>query len=67
VLNDLLVGGRVARLGFVPGVEAARSDAPRHNLTGDPYFTDGLRAVAVLSRNRMAFSVLSWSFASNSR
>jgi hypothetical protein len=54
VLNDLLVAGRVARLGFVPGVQAAPAAAPRHNLTGDPYFTDGLRAVAVLSRTRTA-------------
>jgi hypothetical protein len=61
VLNDLLAGGRVARLGFVPGVEPAPAIAPRHNLTGDPYFTDGLRAVAVLSRTRTAPAFLSWS------
>ncbi|MGO9057800.1 MAG: LssY C-terminal domain-containing protein [Candidatus Binataceae bacterium] len=62
VLNDLLVAGRVARLGFVPGVEAAPATAPRHNLTGDPYFTDGMRAVAVLSRTRVAPAFLSWSY-----
>jgi hypothetical protein len=61
VLNDLLIAGRVARLGFVPGVQAATAVAPRHNLTGDPYFTDGLRAVAVLSRTRTAPAFLSWS------
>jgi hypothetical protein len=60
VLNDLLVAERVARLGFVPGVEAAAAYAPRHNLTGDAYFTDGLRAVAVLSPTPTAPSVLSW-------
>jgi len=65
VLNDLLVAGRVARLGFVPGVEAAPASAPRHNLTGDPYFTDGLRAVAVLSRGRTAPEVLSWAVAAS--
>ena len=54
VLDDLLASRRVARLGFVHGVEAAPADAPRHNLTGDPYFTDGLRAFAVLSRTRTA-------------
>jgi LssY C-terminus len=54
VLDDLMVAGRVARLGFVPGVGAAPATAPRRNLTGDPYFTDGLRAVAVLSRTRSA-------------
>jgi hypothetical protein len=63
VLNDLLVAGRVAQLGFVPGVQAAPAIAPRHNLTGDPYFTDGLRAVAVLSRTHTAPAFLSWSSA----
>ncbi|MBV8452133.1 MAG: LssY C-terminal domain-containing protein, partial [Deltaproteobacteria bacterium] len=67
VLNDLLLGGRVARLGFVPGVEAAAAAAPRRNLTGDPYFTDGLRAVAVLSRTRTVPSILSWSSAASFR
>ena len=67
VLNDLLVGGRVAQLGFVPGVQAATASAPRHNLTGDPYFTDGLRAVAVLSGIRTVPAVLSWSSAASSR
>jgi hypothetical protein len=59
VLDDLMASRRVARLGFVPGVEAASADAPRHNLTGDPYFTDGLRAFAVLSRTRTTPSFLS--------
>ncbi len=61
VLNDLLVSGRVAQLGFVPGVEAASAAAPRRNLTGDPYYTDGLRGAAVLSRTRTAPAFLSWS------
>ena len=60
VLNDLLITGRVAKLGFVSGAEAALATAPRHNLTGDPYFTDGLRAVAVLSRTRTDPSFFSW-------
>jgi hypothetical protein len=59
VLDDLLASRRVSRLGFVRGVEAASVDAPRHNLTGDPYFTDGLRAFAVLSRTRTTPSFLS--------
>ncbi len=44
VLDDLLASRRVALMGFVHGVQPAPADAPRHNLTGDPYFTDGLRA-----------------------
>ncbi len=61
VLDGLRVAGRVARLGYVSGVESAAAAAPRRNLTGDQYFTDGLRAVAVLSRTRTVPSLLSWS------
>jgi len=61
VLDGLRVAGRVARIGYVAGVEAAAADAPRRNLTGDRYFTDGLRAVAVLSHTRTVPSLLSWS------
>ena len=60
VLDDLLASRRVSRLGFVPGVEAAPATAPRHNLTGDPYFTDGKRAFAILSRTRETPAFLSW-------
>lgn len=42
-------------LGFVPGAEPA----PRRNLTGDPYFTDGLRAFAILSKTRRPPALLS--------
>jgi hypothetical protein len=61
VLNDLLASRRVSRLGFASGVDSAPSNAPRHNLTGDPYFTDGLRAIAVLSHTTAEPSFLSWS------
>jgi len=39
----------VRAVGWVGGVGEATSDQPRRNLTGDPYFTDGLRAVLFLS------------------
>src|ERR1700722_10760519 len=45
VLDNLRVSGRAPRLGFVPGVEAAPAAAPRRTLSGDPFFTDGLRSV----------------------
>ena len=35
--------------GIVNGVDAAPYQEPRQNLTGDPYYTDGLRAVIELS------------------
>ncbi len=53
VVEDLLHAGRVQGTGYVDGVGACESTAPRHNLTGDPYFTDGKRAVIVLSSTRV--------------
>ena len=49
VLQSLLVAGAVKRFGFVRGVEPASADNPHTNLSGDPFFTDGLRLVALLS------------------
>lgn len=49
LLQDLLMSGLVERYGFVGGVGAATMSDPRRNLTGDPYYTDGLRLVAFLS------------------
>jgi hypothetical protein len=49
LLQDLLLSGFVERYGYVEGVGAAPASAPRTNLTGDPYYTDGLRAVVFLS------------------
>ncbi|MFL5329415.1 MAG: LssY C-terminal domain-containing protein [Gemmataceae bacterium] len=60
VLDYLLESGRVSHVGYVPGVGAADRDAPRHNLTGDPYFTDGLRAVAIVTEQRVKPKFLDW-------
>lgn len=49
-LVQSLAAGRAGKWwGFVPGVESAPMDDPRHNLTGDPYFTDGFRVVIEVS------------------
>jgi hypothetical protein len=61
VLDDLMEAGRVAQVAYAAGVGAAAPAAPRHNLTGDPYFTDGLRAVAFFSEARTTPAFLSWS------
>lgn len=60
VLNDLMGARRASRVGYVKGVEEAPPSAPRRNLTGDPYVTDGLRAVAILSPSRTHASFLPW-------
>jgi hypothetical protein len=49
LLQDLLMSGFVERYGYVEGVGDAPASAPRANLTGDPYYTDGLRVVVFLS------------------
>jgi hypothetical protein len=40
-----------SRLGYCGGAGAAPESTPRHNLTGDPYFTDGRRAVMFSRRS----------------
>jgi hypothetical protein len=60
VLDDLMEGGRVSHVGYVAGAETATRAAPRRNLTGDPYFTDGLRAVAIFSEARITPTFLNW-------
>jgi hypothetical protein len=63
LLQDLLMSGYVERYGFIGGVHAATLSTPRTNLTGDPYFTDGVRAVLFLSSQTKPLSeaeVLPW-------
>jgi hypothetical protein len=55
-MEDLLYSQQLAKLGYVKGVGKATRSKPRHNLTGDPYFTDGYRAV-LLFDHRPIFQV----------
>jgi LssY-like putative type I secretion system component LssY len=50
LVQSLLLSRRVTKLGYVRGHDATQRDTPRRNLTGDPYVTDGLRAVLVFSK-----------------
>ena len=45
LVEDLLYSQALNRIGFVKGVGASSKAEPRLNLVGDPYYTDGLRAV----------------------
>jgi hypothetical protein len=49
LVEDLFYSQAVSRLGYVGGVGVAPYNSPRKNLTGDPYFTDGLRVVMWVS------------------
>jgi hypothetical protein len=53
LVQDLSASETVEWLGYVNGVGATSPQAPRENLTGDEYFTDGLRAVIALSSGRI--------------
>ena len=50
IVEDLLFSQTLAKVGFVKGTEQATPFRPRQNLTGDPYFTDGLRVVLILDK-----------------
>ena len=45
LVEDLAYSQAVSRLDFVKGVGTVTKDAPKMNLVGDPFYTDGLRAV----------------------
>jgi hypothetical protein len=45
--EDLAYSQNLVAIGLVTGVGAATRDAPRENLTTDPYYTDGFRVVLV--------------------
>lgn len=54
LMEDLIFSQMLAKVGFVKGVGHARASNPRTNLTGDPYFTDGYRAVLILDQGPVA-------------
>jgi hypothetical protein len=53
LLQSLMVAGAIERFAFVQGMPRVSASEPNQNLTGDPYFTDGLRFVVMLSDNGM--------------
>lgn len=55
LLQDMVASGSLVRLGWVEGVGSAARDAPRFNYTHDPYFTDGLRVVLWVGKERVPF------------
>ena len=55
LMQDLFLSGAVSRFGFVRGVGVSSMPAPRVNLTGELYLTDGLRLVLFLNEPRRTF------------
>ena len=53
--EDLAYSQQLARVGYVKGVSTATRSKPRHNLTGDAYFTDGYRLVLMFDHRPRSF------------
>ncbi|MEM7224070.1 MAG: LssY C-terminal domain-containing protein [Pseudomonadota bacterium] len=49
LVQDILAAHSLAGVGWVEGVGRSYAAEPRVNKTGDPYYTDGLRAVMILA------------------
>ncbi|MEX3982097.1 LssY C-terminal domain-containing protein [Paraburkholderia sp. EG287A] len=61
--EDMTYSQNLAKIGLVTGVGAAQENAPRENLTTDPYYTDGYRVVLVFDRKPTSLAdieVLPW-------
>ena len=56
IIEDLLFSQTLAKVGFVKGVGRTTPYRPRQNLTGDPYFTDGLRLVLILDKGPISMN-----------
>ena len=56
LVEDLAYSHGVMKTAYVKGVGSASIDAPRRNLTGDPYFTDGYRLAMWLSSTMVSIS-----------
>ena len=60
LIQDLWYSQGLSTFGYVGGVGAAPYEEPRGNLTGDPYFTDGLRVVLWVTSQPTAFTDVGW-------
>ena len=56
LMQNLMDAKALTRFGYVKGVGARSLDDPGYNLGGDPYFTDGLRAVLRCTDHPTQFS-----------
>lgn len=62
-VEDMAYSQALARIGYVKGVGRITKDEPRMNLVGDPYYTDGYRAVLFFEPrpyNLSSIEMLDW-------
>jgi hypothetical protein len=55
-VEDLAYSQATAKIGYVKGVGVVNREEPRLNLVGDPFYTDGLRAVLFFEPRPYALS-----------
>ena len=60
LIGDLLQTRRVAQIRYVTGVGSSTREEPAWNLVGDPYFTDGRRALVLLAEEPVDVGVFLW-------
>lgn len=60
VIAGLLAVQLAQAVGYVAGEGGPADSVPRHNLTGDPYFTDGYTGVVVLSDTVTTVRFFGW-------
>ena len=58
LVEDLAYSQALHRVGYIVGVGEVSRDMPRFNLVGDPYYTDGLRAVMFFGSKSYSLSDL---------
>jgi hypothetical protein len=58
LVQDIAYSENLAKIGFVKGVGTASRNAPRANLTNDPYYTDGLRTVLVFDPEHTSLAAI---------
>jgi hypothetical protein len=61
VVGDLVAVERVKSVGYVRSVARIEKDNPGRNLTGDPFVTDGYRAVSFVTDRPAQIEVYDWS------
>jgi hypothetical protein len=60
VVGDLIETDHVSWMGYAPGAGEFTRAAPGRNLTGDPFWTDGLRAVVGIEAGPAQLRFLEW-------
>lgn len=61
VLEDLLDAERVIAAGYLDVSDPCTAESPRHNLTGDPYYTDGKRVAILIGPHLSTPRFVAWS------